>query len=248
MYTRRLRLDSLVNARDLGGYAADGGVTRYGVFVRSEMPVNLTERDRNTLKNYGIRTSVDLRQTKEIRKRASQFAFEKWVRYVHLSAYPEEPTGMVWENTEEYEPGFSWHFAYIRLIEEGKGWIKDILELAAECEGAMHFHCFTGKDRTGVLAAMLLDIAGVCREDIAADYSLSQSLLDPFYAAQFPHFSKTDRDRNLEDKFLFTSPTNMFRFLDYVYEKYGGVSGLAYHCGVSKETLRKIRDKFVEKD
>ena len=63
--TKRLPLEGLCNARDLGGFPALGGYTRFGVYVRSEVPRDLTEKDLAFLRAYGVTTSLDLRGPKE---------------------------------------------------------------------------------------------------------------------------------------------------------------------------------------
>ena len=69
--TRRLPLEGLCNARDLGGYAADGGVTRFGVYIRSEAPCGLPEHTVRALRDYGVTMAVDLRSEKESSVRPS---------------------------------------------------------------------------------------------------------------------------------------------------------------------------------
>ena len=249
-YTRRLRLESLHNARDLGGYAVPGGTTKYGVFVRSEMPVDISESDEKALRDYGITISIDFRSSPEAAARPSELIGKDWVEYKHIPTFPEDkidPANPESWRTNVHAEGFKWGYAYITMIDQGQRWAKECIEIAANCEGVLHYHCFTGKDRTGVFTALLLGLVGVCDEDIAADYSMSQSLLDPFYAKNIKDFSKTDRDRNLSNPFVFTSPTNMFMLLDYIKEKFGSVEGFIKECGVSDETINKLKDKFIEK-
>ena len=59
MYTRRLRLEGMYNTRDLGGYAVPGGRTRFGVFLRSERPSDLSENDIKALRDYGVKLCLE---------------------------------------------------------------------------------------------------------------------------------------------------------------------------------------------
>lgn len=251
MYTRRLRLETLYNCRDLGGYPVEGGRTKFGVFLRSEMPINLSENDEKKLRDYGIKMSLDFRSTREADRTRSNFRDADWVEFHHMPTFPENadnPTDPNNWNVDTRKEGFNWGDAYIQIAELSKAWAKKSIEYAAECDGVLHYHCFTGKDRTGIFSCYLLGIAGVSTEDIAADYCLSQSLLDPFYADKVLNFDRENRDNNKSNLFLFTSPTNMFKFIAYLEKEYGGIVGYLKHCGVSEETIETIRNKFIEKE
>ena len=248
--TRRLILERLYNARDLGGYAVPGGRTKFGVFLRSEMPYNISEKDKKALKDYGVTVSLDFRSTPEKNMMPSDLSDEGWVEYVHMPTYPE--AGIFSGDEDFFRPDFSvedfaWGGEYIKMLENGKDWARACVEKAAECDGVLHYHCYTGKDRTGVFSAILLSVAGAERWDIAADYCVSQALLDRFYIEHVQGYDTENRRNNLENKFIHTRSSNMFMLLDYVDKAYGGMDGYLKDCGVNVETLEKIRDKFTEK-
>ena len=98
-------------------------------------------------------------------------------------------------------------------------------------------------------AAMLLSIAGVAREDICADYSMSMAYLGRRYQAMTKWLPVTlDKDGlpELGSGFFSTMPTFMRRTLDYLNRTYGGMVPYLRACGVSEETMLRIRNKFVE--
>lgn len=242
--------ESLYNARDLGGYAVPEGRTKFGVFMRSEMPVGISEKDKKALRDYGVTMSLDFRSTPEAKIMVSDLKEAPWVEYIHAPTYPETPEKI--KNTDFIKPNFddvdfSWGREYIKMLENGRDWAKFCIGKAAECDGVLHYHCYTGKDRTGVFSAMLLSIAGVEKWDIAADYCVSQCLLDRFYIEKIPTFDTVDRRNNLQNKFIHTPSSNMFMLLDYVEDNYGGMTGYLSACGVKKETIEKIKEKFIEK-
>ncbi len=252
-YSRRLVLESVYNCRDLGGYATKNGKrTKFGVYVRSELPMNTSENDVNFLFDYGIKTVLDLRFVVEAESRPCVFKDMDEIRYIIEPLFPDiksdEDVKKYWTATEDAKNDpLRWAKEYINMVEKGKNWTKNVIEIAANCDGAMLFHCYTGKDRTGIIAALLLGIAGVPTEDIAANYSESQSFLDPFFAKNMKVFNKEDRVANMAYSFLYTSPTNMFILMDHFEKKYGGVENYLRSCDISDEVMDKIRDKFVEK-
>ena len=265
---KRLPLETLFNARDLGGFPADGGVTRYGVFVRTEVPKALTGNDIRFLQEYGVTMSLDLRGVKESEDLPSKLKGVPGHRYELSPMFDTEASKASPEagNKSEKEapppqmpktvgPGekspfdMEWSPVYINMLERGKAWMKHNLELAAECEGAMLYHCFTGKDRTGCFTALLLGLCGVSTPDIIGDYSLSMSHLRPFYADMpgEPYFVDEEGKPDYSRGFYRTAPETMERTVNYLEKTYGSITDYVRACGVSEETIGKIREKFIEK-
>lgn len=260
-FTRRLNLEGLYNTRDLGGYAVPGGRTKFGVFLRSELPFNLTKGDAQALRDYGVKMCLDFRSDPEASGEIPELHFKgkpsdyenfDWLEYYRMPTYT--PDGLRCNHkfyfaTEIDEPGFTWGKAYIRILTGGQKWLKACLEKVAECDGAVQFHCSSGKDRTGVFAAVLLSIAGVEKWDIAADYCVTQPLLDRSYVKRFPEYTGEDRTVIASIPFAVTDPNNMLTAMDYLENELGGIDKyLTEYCGVSPETIEKIREKFIEKD
>lgn len=150
------------------------------------------------------------------------------------------------------EPSFfdiDWVPVYLDITERGKDWVRRNFELAAECEGCLLYHCFTGKDRTGVFTALLLGVCGVDKIDIIADYSLSMSCLRPFYdeLPGGPYFVDSEGRPDYARGFYRTAPETMERVIEYWEKTYGSITGYVRACGVSDETIRRIREKLIEK-
>ena len=251
MYTRRLLLEGMYNTRDLGGYAVPGGRTRFGVFLRSERPCGLSENDTNALRDYGVKVSLDFRSEFERQMARSDFEDYDWVEYRHMPTYTPDGfnTGLDRYFVSDLSHGrFPWVYAYNYVIDGGTEWIRQCLEAAAESEGCVQFHCSSGKDRTGIFAAILLAVAGVEKWDIVADYCVSECLLDRMYAKSRNGYSTENREANMDIAFIQTSHINMFGVLDHIDNDYGGIyKYLTEKCGVSDETIEKIREKFIEK-
>lgn len=165
MVSRALTVPGLYNARDLGGLPLlGGGVTPSGVFVRSESPDLVTEEGWEQLRAKGIRTVIDLR-------RPDERAHDTSVR----------PTWATVLNADLHDPAFAQRFGaeglegaalhYLDRLRESPAAVVAALRAISEAEpGAVMIHCVSGRDRTGLLSALLLVVAGVEPEAIVLDY------------------------------------------------------------------------------
>ncbi len=251
MPTRRLMTRELHNARDLGGIPTkDGKVTRFGVFVRSEAPVGLTQEDVQYLKDYGVTASMDFRSTGEMEARPSDL--RNVMRYYPRPLFNE--AAIIGEKKPPVRKKMSWGEHYIEMAEESRQWAVDVLNIAAQCPGVLLYHCTTGKDRTGLMSCYLLSIAGAERVDIAADYSVSQIFLEPVYdkirngtMRLGPAGDGADKKHPPVDESFFETPAAaMLMLIDDLTARYGSVVDYLKTIGVSEETMQKIREKFVE--
>jgi protein-tyrosine phosphatase len=242
---RRLPLEGLLNARELGGYPTPGGTTRYGVFVRAEVPRVLTEADKQFLQAYGITTDIDFRGDRELKKVKDALADEPWLNYVHLPIYDEAaahgraPDGRALLSQTD----FCWGEHYIAMVEGNKGWILRVLTAMAAADGGVLFHCTTGKDRTGIITAVLLGLCDVAPADIAADYCVSQVYLRPMYR-QMEHYYDDGGDVGNLDPFYNTAAENMEMLLQHIGTKYGSMADYLLSCGASKPLLETLRNRL----
>lgn len=235
---RRLPLQGLHNARDLGGYAVPGGRTRFGVFVRAEAPCALPPATVAALTRYGIHTAVDLRSPAETALRPSD------LRMAMLCC--NCPQGGDAETFSTDRP-VDWRQVYITRCEDNRPWVRRFLELAAAARGGMLFHCTTGKDRTGLCACFLLSLAGVARADIVADYAVSEIYLQPvFDAMRSGSLRPQGAGSRYHETMFHTPPSAMEGLLGYLEETYGSVREYLRTTGVSEETLDTIIKKFLE--
>lgn len=248
-YTRHLKLQRVYNTRDLGGYSnEDGGTTRFGVFLRSDAPCELPEEDVQALLDYGVTASMDLRSDGERASRPSSLR--------DSTTYYEKPLfaqAAILGAKSAHSPDDTWLERYIDMAESSQAWAVEALRIAAGNEGCLLFHCTTGKDRTGLLSCYLLSIAGVSREDIAADYCISELFLGPVYQRMIQGKMNLDKTKSLPpiskeklEAFFRTPAEAMLGLIDYLTEKYGSVVGYLLQAGVPEETISAIREKLVE--
>lgn len=241
-YMRHLMVPGLTNCRDLGGYGAEHGVTRYGVFLRSEAPCNLTKEAISYLRQYGLTESFDLRSPQEIEWRPSSLEGAFLYRPMSLSGGAE-----TFEKKNLPQGEFSWDKVYIRRAQLHRDWVRDTVTACAEAPGCVLYHCTTGKDRTGILTCCLLGAVGVSREDIAADYCLSQVYLQDMFAAMKSGALSIRPEATFFEDYVFQTPfTAMTKFYDYFIENFGSVRNYLLDVGVTEETLRKLEEKLVE--
>ena len=256
VYYKRIPMETLVNTRDLGGYSAGPGkVTKYGVFIRTDCPIGISERDKKFLLDQGVTLSIDLRGVDEVESQPSGMKDVPGHTYIHCPISEEHRIIKSNDGEKEAPPppprelpkDFNFGDTYVEMLEMGKPWAKKVIELCAAWEGTVMFHCFIGKDRAGTIAALLLGAAGVCDTDIMMDYSASMSCLRPKYLKMGADFLPKKGGRpDFSWGFFGSVPETMETALCHLNEKYGGVTGYLKDAGVSEETLQKLRDKFVE--
>ena len=240
-YLKHLPVPGLCNCRDLGGYACRNGVTRYGVFLRSEAPCGLDQAGIDYLKAYSLTETFDLRSETEIAWRPSSLAGAFPYRPISLSGGAE-----TFEKKNLPQGEFSWDKVYIKRAREHRDWIRTAVTACAAADGCVLFHCTTGKDRTGILTCCLLGAVGVSREDIAADYCLSQVYLQDMFSAMRDGSLTIRQGPSNFEEYVFQTPfTAMMKFYDFFIEEFGSVRNYLLDVGVTEETLQQLEDKLV---
>ena len=246
MNYRRLPLDGMHNARELGGWYTPEGVTRYGVFLRTEVPSAITEEDAAFLRDYGVTMDLDLRGGQELESMPDRLRDEPWCEYVHLSMFNQQVArgAEAGGPSKSFSPkDFSWGTLYTRMVDDHMDWVRDVFEALGRCEGTALFHCTTGKDRTGIVSALLLGLCGVADEDIIADYCVSQVYLGWIYDRMKAKMPSEEAAK--QDPFFSTAPENMKTLLAHLHEKYGGVPDYLRACGVSDELAAKLKARLL---
>ncbi len=240
---RRLPLDGLNNARELGGFPTPYGATEFGVFLRCEVPSALTKRDIAFLRDYGVTDVIDFRGSLELERTPDVLAREPWLEYHHIPLFDEHAAKGAMPESERSQARFFWGDQYISMTESGKGWVREVLTTLAGAAGCAIFHCTTGKDRTGIITALLLGLCGVSGEDIAADYCISSLYLREMYE-KMSFLMPAGRRGDFSDPFFSTAAENMQALLEHWNKTYGGIEGYVRACGVGDAAAAKIREKL----
>lgn len=227
---RRYILSGTLNTRDLGGYPAKGGrMLRYGAFIRSAEPRDVTEGDVEILKKAGVRSVMDLRGGEEAAARPSFFKDRSDFHYFNQTlTCPHTPPDTKEQMKRSYE----------QMI-EGEGEMRRVVEFLADAEGAVLFHCRAGKDRTGVIAALLMLLAGVEREDICADYILTEAYYQKSLRAAI------EDGRPIKPEIIRPQMEYIEYFLDYFADHCGTVEAYFERIGVPRHKVEKLRKKLL---
>ncbi|KPM57135.1 protein tyrosine phosphatase [Frankia sp. CcI49] len=240
------------NTRDLGGMPTSSGrLTRHGVLLRSDTLQELTPADVVRLRQtFGLRTVLDLRAEEEVAHEGrGPLEFES-VAYHHLSflpgqwVMPGDPRHAAIVVDLDSAARVERYLGYLRLA--GDAAARAVRLLAQPTTGPALFHCAAGKDRTGVLAALVLDIVGVDRESIISDYTLTNeriALVDARLARR-PSYRRPDNAITADS--LSCRPEVMRGFLDAVDRIWGGPTAWALHAGVTEADLHSLRTRLVE--
>jgi hypothetical protein len=179
---RHLDWAGTYNARDLGGLATvDGGRTARGAVVRSDSLQNLERRGWEEVEAYGIRTVIDLRNEGEIGPDVAPRPGSIETVRVPLDVTEDREFWDVWEKG----PRFATPLYYRPHLERFPGRSAEVLRAIARARpGGVAFHCQGGRDRAGQISLLVLALAGVEPEEIAADYALSDARLRPLYLSR----------------------------------------------------------------
>lgn len=245
---RWIALDGADNIRDLGGLAvADGGRTRFGRLLRSGTLQALTAGDVAHLVNSrGLRTVVDLRLADEAEHEGSALAGVPAVNYLSL---PLRSADVIRSDVvaDAREMDVVGHYLAF-LAGSADSIVSAARVFAVEPNLPAVFHCAAGKDRTGVLAAVILDAIGVTSEAIMADYALTTQRLKQIRArlAQLETYRTMMAAARLVKGSGTADAASMAAFLDTLRERHGGGRGYLSAHGMSDSELSALRAALVE--
>ena len=230
-FERHLPVEGTYNIRDLGGYAAVGGETRWRQILRADALHRLDEAGVAKLVDAGVRTVIDLRHDHELTKAPNPFARIGEVNYVNISLFEQlTPPGAVDEQGRVTNV----------LLELYK------MALAQRQEAIRQvFHCTAGKDRTGIIAALLLAAHGVDAPTIREDYAVTASLIAPMVDELIHDAEARGADVEAFRHLLASTPETMSAFLIHLDETYGGADSYLELAGLSAGQRARLRDRFI---
>ena len=246
---RHLDIDGANNVRDLGGYPTqDGRRTRWKTFVRAASLHRLTPESQAAMLDYGIRTVIDLRRTSELEERPNVFAGSSEVVYLHQSLLNDPAVPGIDDLVQTGEPADRIVASYTSWLDRYQPrFLRTLTTLADSSSRPAVYHCAGGKDRTGMISALLLSIAGVPVEIIAEDYALSgRYLIDRFFEEQAVPGQTPESYTWKDYQRDFCPPGAMLKVLAYLDETYGGAKGFMRTVGLTTDQIEGLRAAVVE--
>ena len=238
--TRDIDLEIAYNVRHLGGYPAGKGKQTTPDAIRSASLHRLMRNGVGRLRDLGVTVVVDLRSTAERQREATPDLAYAGIENVHAPVFEADgsPTGM----SQEF-PGFA--KVYEQILERGAKAYRTLFETLARSDGGVLFHCAAGKDRTGVAAALLLQLAGVSNQDIVADYKRSAELLLPMVPQWEPEWKARGIPEERVRQLLASNPEDMEATLRFIGMRWGHAEGYLEAIGVSRSDISALRARLA---
>lgn len=237
---RHLPLAGTYNVRDIGGYRTnDGRETRWRRFFRADSLHRLTVEAQNTLLGHGLLTVIDLRRSDELEAAPNVFAGSNRITYRHLSLLMDiRPTPGTPRPLVE---------TYRTILDERQEQVGEVIRfLAAPDSFPAVIHCTAGKDRTGLIVALILGLAGVPEATIIEDYALTAHYLNGAFLDEI-------RQRALSRGYSWSQyeplvqcpPEFMHTTLQHVSKRYGGIEPYVRSIGLQADEIEALRHAIV---
>jgi protein-tyrosine phosphatase len=245
---RLIGLEAVHNFRDLGGYpTASGQSTKWRTLFRSDGLYRLRGADdMSRVRQLGLKSVIDLRTEREQRDQGIFPTDDIEVSFHHLSI-----VDVTWSDTETPEFDDEVEFlvwGYRDMLEIGSSRFADAMHVLAQADSVPAvFHCAAGKDRTGVLAALLLSSLGVDDAHICADYGLTQDAMQRTIAWSKVHRPElAERYATIPKAFLAADPRAMQIVLTELAQKHGSVRNYVREIGVADATVEALGNLLLQ--
>ncbi len=246
-YSRSIEFESIRNFRDIGGYRSlEGGIIAWRRLFRSGELGNMTGNDMKKLRDeIGITTVIDLRSTRESEQQGTELFTEVGIRHYNLPFTSRSDRN---REREGFPPLSNLGELYLLMLKRedlGKR-LVEALEIIAETDNhPLVFHCHGGKDRTGILAAVLLGILSVDDKDIIEDYSMSATYMEELRHNINNNPEMEGLARRLPDYFFNVVPESMELFLSTVRKEYDSIRGYVEIHGADDSLFQRLEGALL---
>jgi protein-tyrosine phosphatase len=241
---RHISFEACFNFRDLGGYeTVDGRRVGRGAVFRSDALHRLTDTDLELALGLGLRTIIDLRSSAELEE-DGRFRHADDVAFHHLPLFEQD--ALPFKPFEPHDPEPPPGVDYAAIAMSGRASIAAALRVIAEDDHAVVFHCAAGKDRTGIVAALVLSSLGVPDESIAADYHLSESAVGAWCAWAEVNAPEMAAEMMTFPAWARRAPMPVMQaFLRILRERYGSIEGYLTNASVEHTVLDALRARLL---
>lgn len=239
-----IELEGCLNFRDLGGYTTgDGRRVRWRRLFRSDGLHVLTAGDvRRLREELQIGDIIDLRSSAEVRIDGRGLLAQEPIRFHHLPLFDGAQTG----SDRQAAAAMNLADRYFLLAEYARDAIARVVTVLADTPSPAVYHCAAGKDRTGVVSAVLLGALGVRDEVISADYAATRENLDAIVSRLMATEGYRTTLEALPPDTLHAEPETMIDLLSRVRERYGSMVEYLAAAGVPPDTLERLADAMLE--
>lgn len=247
---RELAWDGCVNVRDLGGLeTASGGRTRPGAVVRADNVRRLSAAGWRAAYAHGVRRLVDLRFQGEERGEPPAPETMEVVEvslFGHFDRKTEQEFNRWVSDADDFPLAFA--AGYVRMLETRTEQVAAAVAAVAECDPdhGVLVHCFAGKDRTGIVSALLLDLADVPTEAIVADYAASEPNMTALFA-EWLASAESETELELRRRVACAPVATMQALLTWLHDTAGGADGYLRAAGLTDAQLGRLRARLVER-
>jgi protein-tyrosine phosphatase len=227
------------NVRDLGGLpVAGGGRIRENALIRADSLERLTDEGAELLRKAGVVRIVDLRNVDEAAAATHAFVTDaelyRLIPMIDPAREPERDKRAERTLADIYRSSLARN---VKSIVDGVGAIADAPD------GPVLVHCFAGKDRTGMVVALVLSVAGVADELIAQDYAYTEECLSEWRDSTLAGIADEQTRRTVLDR-MSARPETMLSMLEFARTKYGGVPQYLAAHGMSPGSIQRLRDRL----
>ncbi|SPP92457.1 MULTISPECIES: tyrosine-protein phosphatase [Bradyrhizobium] len=237
---RHLPIPGTFNIRDLGGYAAGSAETRWRRILRADGLHHLDAAGMTALTGEGVTTVIDLRHDHELQSRPNPFHGHPTVAYHNVSLFERLAPADMSVSDVLLD-------LYIQALTTRHGAISQVLTLIAEApRGVVLFHCTAGKDRTGLVAALLLALAGVADATILDDYALTKLMIAPLLDRLIAEAEERDADLAALRPLLACEPQTMAATIAHILDNHGSVEAYLLAIGLSDATIARLKARLLE--
>lgn len=244
---RRIVLEAVHNFRDLGGYPTiDGRITKWRRIFRADGLQRLTSADLTNVKELDVRTVIDLRSADELSERGTFPVDLHEVDFHHLpiidATWDPDEAGETMHDEAEFLLA-----KYHLMLREGGRRVGRAIGLVSAVEsGAVVFHCAAGKDRTGIVAALLLAGLGVSDELIELDYAMSADAAQrvrTWVLEQAPEY--LEQFSKVPPVFFAAHPDAIGGLLRDLREDHGSIREYCRTIGVESDAWERLEKAFL---
>ena len=235
------------NFRDFGGYTScTGAKVLSGVLFRSGSLDRISDKEAHSLQDsLSIQTIIDLRHPDEFNDNLTRGSLVELVP-VRYSLSVIDPTQTLKFHTEALNSTYGMGqsgLRYFALLENGETIWREVIKILLDPGSyPLLVHCTAGKDRTGMAAALILDLIGVARDTISEDYAMSSASVDQLFDYLVESGRKPGGTIEAAKSRMITERKYMDDFLTLLYQKFGNSEGYVKNLGFSHSDIARIRD------